>query len=231
MITEELKELMLEAIRHERPQEIEKVCLEIWNQPFFYQIDKAQALTISYNPTDKGARENYKKTLDKYKRGELNSQTDAPQIYDILYKFKIESQWRKYYNLILGKLGIKVENIAHMDASIFPYKTFSDYLAYKSQDDTSRYLLDAIELLGDRLKYILIDGAKNESILDYFEPDYTLIHQTQLPINRGQPHDLRIYQSKYFNTKLIYYKCFLYGQTCPSNEYVEKMAEYILKHV
>lgn len=231
MITEPLKELMLEAIRHERPQEIQKVCLEIWNQPFFYKIDKAQALTISYNPTDKGARENYKELLNRYKHGELSSQIDAPQIYDILYNFKIEPSWRKYYNLILETLGIKVENIAHMDSSIFPYKTFSDYLTYKTKDNTSCYLLDAIELLGDRLKYILIDGEKNESVLDYFMPDYTLIHQTQLPINKGKSHDLRIYQSKHSNTKLIYYKCFLYGQTCPSNEYVEKMAEYILKHI
>ncbi|MDE5602082.1 MAG: hypothetical protein K2J16_06255, partial [Clostridia bacterium] len=62
-----IKELMMQAIEYPRPAQIEQFCLPIWNQPFFYKIDKAQALTISYNPTDNGAKTNYPEQVKRYK--------------------------------------------------------------------------------------------------------------------------------------------------------------------
>lgn len=48
----ELHKLMIKAIEEKRDEKIVAACLDIWNQPFFYKIDKAKALTISYAPTD-----------------------------------------------------------------------------------------------------------------------------------------------------------------------------------
>ena len=36
-----IKELMMKAIEEPRPKEVVPYCSPIWNQPFFYQIDKA----------------------------------------------------------------------------------------------------------------------------------------------------------------------------------------------
>lgn len=220
----EIKNLLIEAINYPRPPKIQEVCLPIWNQPFFYKIDKAHALTISYNPTDKGAKTNYPDLLSRYARNKFGS---AEEIFDLLYNFKKETCWRKYYDLLLGTLGISSEHIAHMDVSFFPYKTFSDYLNNKSKDDSYRFLQKAIELLSDNLQYILIDGARNEGIVKLFEKDYMLANRAYLPINSGKSHELKIYRHKTLPTKLIYYKCFLFGQTCPSEDCVINLAEFI----
>ncbi|MDE7158700.1 MAG: hypothetical protein K2N74_03910, partial [Clostridiales bacterium] len=219
-----IKNLLLEAIRYPRPEAIQKVCLPIWNQPFFFQIDKARALTISYNPTDKGARTNYPGLLARYLKNDFG---DAEEIFDLLYNFKKEIYWRKHYDLFFETLGIHDDEIAHMDESFFPYQTFNDYLNNKELDDTHKFLLKTIELLSDNLKYILIDGAKNRDIVNLFIKDYDLIDCTSLPINSGKPHRLFIYKHKTRQTFLIYYECFLYGQTCPSKRGVENLANHV----
>lgn len=221
---DEIKGLLLDAIRYPRPERVDKVCLPVWNQSFFYKIDKARVLTISYNPTDKGARENYPEQVARYIK---NGNLDAEEIFDLLYDFKKEKYWRKSYDLLFDTLGIADENIAHMDVSFFPYRTLNDYLSNKDIDDTYKFLLKAIELLSDNLQYILIDGAKNKNIVDLFIKDYMLIDRALLPINSGAPHKLYIYKHKTLPTILIYYECFLYGFTCPKEYYVKKLAEYI----
>ncbi len=216
--------MLLNAIEYPRPENIQQVCLPIWNQPFFYKIDKAQALTISYNPTDKGARTNYPEQIARYN---INGSFDSKEIFDLLYHFKKENYWRKNYDLLFNTLGISSENIAHMDVSFFPYKSFNDYLKNKEIDDTYKFLLKTISLLSNNLKYIFIDGARNKNITNLFIQDYALIDNALLPINSGQPHKLYIYKHKTQSTFLIYYACFLYGCTCPNENYVKKLAEYI----
>lgn len=219
-----IKNLMLQAIDFPRPEQIQSCCLPIWNQPFFYQIDRARVLTISYNPTDKGARLNYPRLLAKYKRGESIS---ANGIYDLPYDFKKETYWRDNYDLLFKQIGIESEFISHMDISFFPYRTFNDYLNYKVIDKTYDFLFKTIELLGNQLEYILIDGSRNADILPVFISDYSMIDYVKLPINSGKPHPLQIYKHKAQSTYLIYYGCQIYGQTCPAKEYVIKLAEYI----
>lgn len=220
----EIKELMLQAIQYPRPDRIQRVCSPVWNQPFFYKIDKARVLTISYNPTDKGARTNYKEEVERYKKyGYL----DSEEIYDILYNFKKENYWRKYYDILFRAIGIHDENIAHMDVSFFPYNNLKDYMDNKYLDDTRKFLLKTIKLLENQLEYILVDGAKNQNIVSLLSKDYTIYDRTMLPINSGAPHDLLIYKHKSQPIKLIYYGCFLYGQTCPQDYFVNAMGKYI----
>lgn len=114
-----------------------------------------------------------------------------------------------------------------MDVSFFPYRTFKDYLNNKEIDDTYQFLLQTIKILSDNLEYILIDGARNKDIVNFFMQDYVLVDYTMLPINSNKSHRLYIYKHKTQSTFLIYYECFLYGLTCPSEHYVEKLAKYI----
>ncbi|MCH5159179.1 MAG: hypothetical protein J1F33_08300 [Clostridiales bacterium] len=220
----EIKDLMMQAIRYPRPVEISRACLPVWNQPFFYKIDKAKALTISYNPTDKGAKTNYPEQVAHYiKHGFL----PAEEIYEILYNFKKEYYWRKNYDLLFRALNIPEESIAHADVSIFPYISLNTYFRFAAYDDTVKFLLKTIDLLSDNLEYIFIDGAKNRNILSLLKSDYIFACKDSLPINSGKPHDLLIYKHKVRKTKLIYYGCFLYGATCPSEEYVKSLATRI----
>lgn len=117
-MNEELKELMVKAIKEERPIEIRHLCREVWNQPFFFKIDKAKVITISYAPTDKGAATNYLSIYDKYKKDK--STLSPEQIYDLLNNFKKEIYWRKKYDRIFTSLGILEDEIAHIDMSCFP---------------------------------------------------------------------------------------------------------------
>lgn len=215
---------MLQAIQYPRPEIIQRVCSPVWNQPFFYKIDKAKALTISYNPTDKGAKTNYPEQVARYiRQGSL----PAEEIYDILYNFKKEYYWRKYYDILFEALGIPDENVAHMDVSCFPYEKLEKKFRFATCDDTVKFLLKTIELLSSNLEYIFIDGAKNRDILSLLKKDYVFVSSESIPINSGKPHNLLIYKHKSLNIKLIYYGCFLYGQTCPSEYHVNKLAEYI----
>ena len=217
----QIKELMLEAIRYPRPENIQKVCLPVWNQPFFYKIDKAQALTISYNPTDKGARTNYPEQVARYKKqGFLPEE----EIFDILYNFKKENHWRKYYDILFQALGIADENIAHMDVSFFPYVKLEKYFEFAKYDDTVKFLLKTIDLLSSNLEYIFIDGANNRDVLSLLKKDFIFICRESIPINSGKPHDLLIYKHKTRNINLVYYGCFLWGCTCPREEYVKQLA-------
>ena len=101
----ELKTLLMRLIELERPEKIKEFCLPIWNQPFFFNIDKAKAITISYSPTDKGARVNYAETYEKYKQN--NSILSTEDIFNILYNFKKERYWRKNFDVIFNSLNIK----------------------------------------------------------------------------------------------------------------------------
>lgn len=139
---EQIEKLMLDAIEEKRPNKILPLCREVWNQPFFYKIDKAKAITISYNPTDKGAKTNYLRELEEYKNGTLKSN----EILKILYNFKEEPHWRKNYNLIFEKLGVDCFEIAHMDMSCFPYDKDSYRKKCKDFDHSYKYPLRALEL-------------------------------------------------------------------------------------
>ena len=221
----EIRNLMLEAIEYKRPDSIQAVCLPIWNQPFFYKIDKAKILTVSYNPTDKGARLNYPHYIQKYKNGELATK----DIFDLLYNFKKEGYWRKNYDLIFDYLGFDVDNeIAHMDVSFFPYKTLNDCLYFSYIDNSKKYLLDTIDLLDSQLKYIFVDGAKNRNIINILSADFTLHKRLSARKNKNpKEFELLIYKHKYKNLFLIYYGCFLYGSTCPSEDCVMEIAKLI----
>ncbi len=181
-------------------------------------------MTISYNPTDKGARTNYPDLIERYIR---DGNITAEEIFDLLYNFKKENYWRKYFDLLFNTLGISNENIAHMDMSFYPYRTFNDYLNHKNIDDTYKFLKQVVEMLSGQLEYIFIDGANNKDIVDIFVKDYSIINKTSLPINSGKEHLLYIYKHHTRNTWLIYYACFLYGQTRPSEYYVKKLADHI----
>lgn len=220
----QIKELMLEAIQYPRPENIRKVCSPVWNQPFFYKIDKARAITISYNPTDKGARTNYPKQVAQYIS---NGFLPAEEIFDILYNFKKEYDWRKNYDIIFDILGIPSESIAHMDASFFPYKTFNDFQANKKIDDTYKFLFKTIELLLNQLDYIFIDGAKNKYILNYLIRNCKLIDSTVMSLNSGSKYALSIYKHNGSQTKIVYYGCSLFGRTFPSKHSIKEIANHI----
>lgn len=224
-----IKELMMKAIEEPRPKEVVPYCSPIWNQPFFYQIDKAKALTISYAPTDRGARLNYPY---KYRRFiEDNNYMTTEEIYDLLYSFEKESKWRNIFDKIFTSIGIWNYEIAHMDMSSFAYtkdiyrKQFMD----NGVDRSYRYPLQAVDLLSDQLQYILIDGKDNRKILDrYFIKDYDLINSTSLVVNRsGKKADLLVYRHKSKKIKLIYFGTFLYGLACVSKECVEGIIDFI----
>ena len=229
MRSEEIKRLMYEAIEEPRPAPIEERCRKIWNQPFFYKIDQAKALTISYNPTDKGARTNYPDLLNKYIReGGLPTEI----IFDTLYNFIPEPHFRKNYNCIFGELGINPAEIAHMDFSSYPYNDLADFQALKYLDRSSRYMLECVDLLSDQLQFVLIDGKKNQGILQYFINDYNLVHHTKLPINNSQRlYDLLIFKHNERNTILIYYGSFLWGESRPNKNCIVQLAAHIKSQV
>lgn len=229
-MNQEIKDLMIQAIEEQRPNEILPYLLPIWNQPFFYKIDKAKALTISYNPTDKGARLNYPNLLKRYNSGE---NLTSEEIFNTLYTFEKENYWRKNYDLIFGTLGIDTNNeISHMDVSFFPYKTLQNCLEYSYIDSTKKYLLKTIDLLGEQLKYIFVDGAKNKGILNFLISDFNLYKKLKARKNKSpKKFDLLIYKHKSRNLFLIYYGCFLYGSTCPSKECVKNIARLIKESV
>lgn len=219
-----IKELMMQAIEYPRPQEIKHLMLPIWNQPFFYQIDKARMLTISYNPTDKGAKTNYKKLYREYAE---NGRIDTEVIYETLYGFIEETYWRKNYNLIGEQLDIDKSFISHMDCSFFPYKTFNDYQEYEYLDDTYNFILQTVEILGEQLKYIFIDGARNRRIVRKIGKGFKMFYQTKMPINSsGKTYSLEIYKNEK-GCFLVYFGCFLYGTTCPAKEKVIEIAKVI----
>lgn len=225
-MNQKIKDLMIQAIQEPRPYEILSHLLPVWNQPFFYKIDKAKVLTISYNPTDKGARDNYPNLINRYKNGESIS---SEQIFETLYNFKKESYWRKFYDLIFGTLGFDInDEISHMDTSSFPYETFQDYLDYSYLDNSKRYLIQTIDLLGDQLKFIFIDGARNKNILNLLMSDFYLHKKLKARKNKSpKEFDLLIYKHKNKNQYLIYFGSFLYGNTCPSRDCVENIANLI----
>lgn len=223
---QEIKELMLKAIEEERGPEIERKCRKIWNQPFFYKIDRAKVLTISYNPTDKGARMNYPEYLTKYQNG---YKPTSEELYELLYNYKKEHHWRKNYDIIFEKMGYDVDDeIAHMDISSFPYDNFNDFIECKYIDNSKSFVFKCIDILKEQLDFIMIDGKRNKQTLNYFLPNYNLMNKTMMPINkRGTLYELWIYKHKEYDTFLIYYGCQLFGQTTPAKEYVEEVAKYI----
>lgn len=222
-----LMKLMRQAIEEQRPDCIKPYMLPVWNQPFFYKIDKARVLTLSYNPTDGGAKNNYPYDYYQYKK---NGFLPTDRILEILYTFKKESKWRKAYDNIFGYLGYREEEIAHMDVSFFPYSKLEYYKDHEYCDKTYKYLLDVIRILDEQkqLDYIFIDGARNKDILyKIIGEDGLLISKTYLPVNNsGHRYELSMYL---YNKRIcvIYFGCFLYGATCPSDDKVLDIAKYI----
>lgn len=222
-----IKEIMLKAIAEPRPNAIVPFCRPVWNQPFFFQLDCAKAITISYAPTDKGARTNYADIYNRYR--ENKESLSAEDIYNILYDFKKERYWRNKYDRIFASLGIACKEIAHMDMSSFPY----DKDIYRKQfiaiDNTYRYTLQTISLLSDQLQYILVDGKDNKKIIDdYFAKDYVWVKQTKLVVNNSnRKSDLIVYRHKTKNIKLIYFGTFLYGATCVSDRCIDELIRFV----
>ncbi len=223
----ELYDLMIKAIKEERHPLIKADCREIWNQPFFYRIDKAKVITLSYAPTDKGAQKNYTSIYEKYKK-DKNSLT-AEEIYEILYNFQKEVYWRKWYDKIFTSLGIKEIEIAHLDMSSFPYDKDAYRKKHSSLDKSYVYTLQAVDLLLNQLEYILIDGKDNKEMFNtYFSKDYYLIKKEMLRVNNsGRLSELSIYNHKEKDVKLIYFGTFLYGATCVSEKCVNEIVEHI----
>ena len=225
MDNKEIEKLMIAAIEYHRPESIKQFCMSVWNQPFFYKIDKAKVLTLSYNPTDKGARTNYKYYVDQYiEYGKLDTNT----ILDILYNYKKEVYWRKNYDIIFNYLGFQEDEISHMDVSFFPYKTLDSYKKFELLDDSYKFLLQTIKLLDGQLKIIFVDGAKNKDIICKIMStgDWRPIYETAIAINgNNKKYDLLIYKCN--STYLIYYGCFLYGATCPSHNQIMEIARHI----
>lgn len=223
----EIKKLMINAIKEERPDAIKKVCREVWNQPFFFKIDKAKCLTLSYAPTDKGAATNYFNIYEKYKQN--NDFLTAEQIYDLLYNFKKEVYWRSKFDRIFSQLGIDEKEIAHLDMSSFPYDKDIYRVQYSYLDKTYKYPIAVIDLLNDQLEYILIDGKDNKEVINkFFVDDYTLYRSTKLEVNRsGRMSELSIYKHRERKTVLIYFGTFLYGATCVSLKCVDEIAAFI----
>lgn len=115
-----------------------------------------------------------------------------------------------------------------MDVSIFPYQSFGDFCRFQLLDNTKQYLLKTIEILADQLKYIFIDGKLNIGVFNLLKKDYIEICKTKLPVNAAKKeYDLIICKHKEKNSYLMYYGCFLYGQTMPRNENVLAIANYI----
>ena len=221
----EIKKLMCEAIEYPRPEAIKPYMLPVWNQPFFYKIDRARALTLSYNPTDKGARTNYPHIVAEYKQ---SGAIETERIYDILYNFKKEDYWRRNYDLIFRELGFQSDEIAHMDVSFFPYESLELCKEYSHLDNSKKFLLNCIDLLKGQLKFIFIDGKKNKDILFFLRKDYRLCQSAKLPINgKNQEYELLIFKHKKLNSFLIYYGCFLYGATTPRTDCVLRIAQFI----
>ena len=226
MNNKQIENLMRSAIEYSRPETIKPFCMNVWNQPFFFKIDKAKVLTVSYNPTDDGANKSYKNYVEQYKKdGKLDTNT----ILDILYNFKTEkTKWRNMYNIIFPHLGFNIDEIAHMDVSFFPYKDPKYYQINETIDDSNKFLLEAIKLLNDQLKIIFVDGKDNKSIIYKIMQDdeWHLIDKTAIAVNKkNKEYELSIYKRN--STYLIYYGCFLYGATYPSKEQAIKIADHI----
>jgi hypothetical protein len=224
-----IHDLMIRAIEEKRPNEIEEFCLPIWNQPFFYKLDKARVLTISYSPTDRGAKTNYPSLVEEHKVNPLSSE----KIFEVLYDFIPEPHFRGNYNKIFSELNVNPSEIAHMDISSFPFNKDGTRQKLRNIDKSYKYTLEAIDLLSDQLEYILIDGKDNKEIIEkHFSKDYILHNETSMAINKSnRPYKLSIYKHKIKNTTLIYYGCFLWGNTRPNKEYLQKIVEYIKKSV
>lgn len=226
-IKNEIKELMIKAIKEERPVEIQHVCRKIWNQPFFFKIDKAKCITISYAPTDKGATKNYANIYEKYKHNK-NSVT-VEQIFHILYHFKKEVYWRKNYDIIFSTLNVKDDEIAHLDMSCFPYDKDKYRIQFSHLDITYQYPLNAINLIDNQLRYIFIDGKDNKEVITkFFLNDYVFLKSTKLQVNSsGRLSELTLYKHINKEILLIYFGTFLYGATCVSRKCVEEIASFI----
>lgn len=227
-MNDELKKKLLELIKLERPAEIQEYCLPIWNQPFFFNIDKAKAITISYSPTDKGARVNYSDVYEKYKQD--NSCLSSEDIFNLLYNFKKEKKWRNNFDKIFSSLGINDNEISHLDMSSFPYK--EDKFRKKFQecglDKNYELTLQVVNLLIKQLDYILIDGKDNFGIINkYFTNDFNFVCKADIQINKTRTSEIYKYKHKIYNVALIYVKTFLYGATCPSNECINQIIEFI----
>ncbi len=222
-----IKNLMFSAIAEERPPEVAEKCLSIWNQPFFYQIDKARALTVSYAPTDKGAKKNYTELYDAYKAGDIEMTPE--QIYRLLYNFKEEHYWRKNFNKIFAALGIEKTEIAHIDMSSFPYSKdiYRKECVSKGLDKNHKYALEAINILSEQLKYIMIDGKDNYEIIEkYLLDDYFLVDKKTVQVNKKNKTQVHFYAHNTKEQYLIYVGTFLYGMTCVSNACIDEIIEF-----
>ncbi len=226
-----IKQIMIEAIETTRPSEIAEKCRPIWNQPFFYKIDKANAITFSYAPTDKGARKNYGDLYNKYQSNNLTLTSN--QIYDLLYNFEKENYWRKNYDRILTALNVDLTKIAHVDMSCFAYDKdkYRQFYVDNGIDKTYKYALSILDILGDELKFILVDGKDNEKMIkDYFIDDYNFVSETKISVNKSNRlSPLKVYRHKFRQTVLIYFGTFLYGATCVSEECISQIINFVKK--
>lgn len=227
-MNDELKNLLINLIELERPDIIKDCCLPIWNQPFFFNIDKSKAITISYSPTDKGARVNYFDIYEKYKND--NSYLSSEDIFNLLYNFKKEKYWRNNFDKIFSSLGINENEISHLDMSSFPYKEdkFRKIFQTNGIDQNYKLTLKVLNLLIEQLDYILIDGKDNYEIINkYLINDFDFVSKSEIQINKARISEIFKYKHKTQKVILIYVKTFLYGATCPSSECINQIIEFI----
>ena len=220
----EIKKLMLQALQEERQFEIKRRCDNIWNMPFFFQIDKAKVLTISYNASIKGIERLYPHVLHNYQKYGLS----FDEIFDFQYLY-FDKKWRGHYNRLFKHLGITEQEIAHIDFSIYPYRELKDYFACRNIDKTNRYSFEAVALLERQLKYILVDGSKNKDIVEkHLAGDYLFEKSKKLHKNSGANlHELLMYRHKTKDIALVYFGAQLYGATAVSNDCIDEIADFI----
>lgn len=223
-----LKNLLTSLIELERPEEIKKYCLPIWNQPFFFKIDKSKAITISYSPTDKGARVNYQSIYEKYKQDHNSLSTQ--DIFNLLYNFKKENYWRRNFDKIFSALGINESEISHIDMSPFPYEKdeYRRFFQSSKLDNNYEQTLKVVDILMTQLNYILIDGKDNFDIINkYFLNNFAFVCESEIQVNKSRKTRIIKYKHKSSNVTLIYVGTFLYGATCPSNDCINQIIDFI----
>ena len=161
-----------------------------------------------------------------------NKKLSSSEIFDILYSFKIEKDCRQVYEIIFKELGINENEIAHMDASIFPYKNDNFFTEFRSIDSTYSYLLKTIDILSSQLKFILIDGKNNKQIFDRLLTDFVILDNSEHQVNsKKKKFELIICKHKKHNLFLIYYAHFLGRSGCPEYKKMDELGKYINKYL
>ncbi len=205
---ERLKELLLTAIEYPCPPLVFRGSFRVWNQPFLYEIDRARAVVISYNPSGKRALAQDPEGVRRFRAlGGL----DREEIFERLYRAPKEGEeWAQCRSLFEGLLS-DGDAVARLNASFFAYRS-SDYFRVLSPTDGAReFLYRILSLLGEELEYIFVNGAENRRILPVLTEGYALAATATLSLPAGKTGELSVYRQKSGGRTLVYYGRLLFG--------------------